>query len=136
MSMTQPTILYVENDPQSRHVVEVLLVEIMGFSNLITFESSEDFLDRLRQLPAPPDVMFLDIQMLPYDGYEMLTMLQSDPVYQSIPVIAMTASVMASEIDNLRKAGFSGLIGKPINRTRFPALVNQILNGESVWFVT
>ena len=136
MLVTQPTILYVENDPQSRHVIEVLLIDVMGFSNLITFESSEHFLERLHQLPTCPDVMFLDIQMQPHDGYEMLTMLQTDPVYQSVPIIAMTASVTASDIDNLRQAGFSGLIGKPINRLRFPALVEQILAGESVWFVT
>lgn len=136
MSVDYPTFLYVENDMQCRHVVKVLLTEVMGFTNLIMFENSDYFLKQIRQLPTLPHIIFLDIQMQPHDGYEMLKMLQSEPDLQSIPVIAMTASVMTSEIDNLRKAGFSGLIGKPINRTHFPQLVNQILAGESVWFVT
>ena len=136
MAENSPTFLYVENDAQSRHVVSVLLTEIMGYTNLVMFEGSDRFLEHMHQLETLPDVIFLDIQMQPHDGYEMLSMLQADPAFKAIPVIAMTASVMTSEIDSLRKAGFSGLIGKPINRALFPKLVHQILDGESVWFVS
>lgn len=136
MPATQPTFLYVENDPQSRHVVGVLLTEVMGFRDLVTFDSSERLVERMHQLPVLPDIIFLDIQMQPHDGYAMLKMLRADPVTESIPVIAMTASVTASDVDNLRNAGFGGLIGKPLNRALFPQLINRILAGESVWFVT
>jgi CheY-like chemotaxis protein len=52
-----------------------------------------------------------------------------------VPVIAMTANVMSHDVEHLKKAGFSGLIGKPILKEVFPQLVKNILNGEAVWYV-
>jgi two-component system cell cycle response regulator DivK len=99
-------------------------------------DDNHDFMDKVRRLPIVPDVVFLDIQMYPYDGYQMLNMLRSDSAYRNARVIAMTASVMATDVADLRRAGFDGLIGKPIIRQIFPDLLKQILTGESVWFVS
>jgi two-component system cell cycle response regulator DivK len=92
-------------------------------------------MDKLRALPHVPDVIFLDIQMPHHDGYEMLRMLRGDSAYERSKVIAMTANVMATDVQELRKVGFDGLIGKPILKDIFPDLLKKILNGESVWFV-
>jgi two-component system cell cycle response regulator DivK len=131
----QPHFLYIDNDLQSRHVIEVLITEVMGYSNLITLDSSENFLEQIHQLPRIPTVILLDIQMQPHDGYEMLKMLRMIPDYQQTTIIAVTASVMSSDIQKLKAAGFNGLIGKPIQRHLFPDLIRQILANESVWFV-
>ncbi len=74
--------------------------------------------------------------MRPYDGYELLKMLRSDSTYKEATIIAMTACVMATDVQALRAAGFNGLIGKPILRQVFPGLLKQILTGEPVWFVS
>jgi hypothetical protein len=42
---------------------------------------------------------------------------------------------MSHDIEQLREAGFSGLIGKPILKEIFPELVEKLLAGESVWYV-
>jgi two-component system cell cycle response regulator DivK len=131
----QPHFIYIDNDLQSRHVIEVLITEVMGYSNLITLDSSENFLEQIHQLPRIPTVILLDIQMQPHDGYEMLKMLRMIPDYQQTTIIAVTASVMSSDIQKLKAAGFNGLIGKPIQRHLFPDLIRQILANESVWFV-
>ena len=109
--------------------------KVMGFPEIHTFENSVDFLENVHALPDIPDVVFLDIQMRPYDGYELLQMLRDDPVYGDTTVIAMTANVMAHDVEQLREAGFSGLIGKPIMKEVFPQLVTKILDGDPVWFV-
>ena len=49
-------------------------------------------MDRLRAAPYVPDVIFLDIQMRHYSGYDLLRMLKEDPVYKDAKVIAMTAN--------------------------------------------
>ena len=135
MDNHEPHFLYVEDDGMSREIFEVLLKEILGYSHLTVFEDSANFMERLNALPTNPNVFFLDIQIDPHDGYEMLKMLRSDPNYHDATVIAMTANVMSYDIEQLRQAGFDGLIGKPIMQRVFPQLVEKLLSGESVWYV-
>lgn len=135
VAVKSPAFLYVDDDVMSREVMSLLLKNVLGYDKVTIFDRNDNFLKRLHALSAVPDVVFLDIQMRPYDGYEMLRMLRDDPVFARCKVIAMTASVMATDVEQLRKAGFDGLIGKPIMRKAFPDLLKQILAGEDVWFV-
>ncbi len=135
MSRSTPSFLYVEDDASSRRIVEVLLCRIMGFSAVAIFENTVNFLANVRALPISPDVIFLDIQTRPYDGYEVLRLLRGDGTYEAAIVIAMTANVMSHDVELLKKAGFNGLIGKPLLNDTFPQLVEKILAGESIWYV-
>jgi CheY-like chemotaxis protein len=128
--------LYVEDDAMSRQVLEILLKKMLGYEQVILFEDSTDFMSRLRALKSRPDVIFLDIHMEPYNGYEVLEMLRADPAYADQCVVAMTAGVMASDVELLQKAGFDGMIAKPIRKRAFPDLLERILAGESVWFTS
>lgn len=131
----KPSFLYVEDDAFSREIMQLLIMQVLGYPHLTIFAENDNFMDRVRALPDVPDVVFLDIQMQPHDGYEMLHMLRAHPAYEQCTIIAMTASVMATDVEALKKAGFDGLIGKPIMRKVFPDLLKQILTGESVWYV-
>lgn len=115
--------------------MEVLFTKGMGHFDLTIFDDSADFVERLRDLSSVPDVVFVDIQVKPHDGYKILTMLRANSRFREAKVIAMTASVMADDVKQLRQAGFDGLIGKPIPGTMFPELMEQILAGEAVWYV-
>ncbi len=126
MDNHEPTFLYVEDDMLSRRVMQVMLNSVLGYSKVELFENSANFLGRLHGLASPPDVIFLDVQIGPHDGYAMLEMLRGDPCLKDATVIAMTANVMSHDVDKLRKAGFSGLIGKPILKDIFPELVERI----------
>jgi CheY-like chemotaxis protein len=129
------SILYIDDDIASRNVMEMLLTIGMGYSDLTIFDDSANFVERLRDLSSAPDVVFVDIQLEPYDGYKILTMLRADPQCRETKVVAMTASVMADDVKHLRNAGFDGLIGKPIPGTMFPELMERILAGEPIWYV-
>ena len=135
MSKASPAFLYVEDDPLSRKVIQILLTRELGYSNVAFIENSANFLEKMHALPAIPDVIFLDIQLRPFDGYKMLEMLRAEPLYQKVTIIAMTANVMSYDVENLQRAGFSGLIGKPVMKDVFPQLVAKILAGEPVWYV-
>jgi two-component system sensor histidine kinase/response regulator len=135
MNPTSPAFLYIEDDAMSRRIIDVMLRQVMGFSNTTIFDNSADFLEKVHALPAVPDVIFLDVQIRPHDGYAVLKLLREDSSYRDVPVIAMTANVMSHDVEHLKKAGFSGLIGKPILKEIFPQLVKNILNGEAVWYV-
>src|SRR5258708_5572436 len=132
----QPFFLYVEDDLASREVMEVLLKEVMGFSNYTVFEDSVNFMDRLNALPETPDVIFLDIHVKPADGHQLFHLIRQSERYQATILVALTASVMSNEVERLRVTGFRHLIGKPINPLTFPEKLTDILAGKEVWDVS
>lgn len=93
--------------------------------------SSPRHLPKVLDDSAPIDVVFLDLEMPNYDGFALLGELKRHPRLQGVPVIAYT--VHTNAIDNVRRAGFDGFVGKPLNNKRFPDQVRRILEGEQVW---
>ncbi len=135
MIMDEPVILYVEDDPLSRKVMEMMFRLVLGYQKLTMFENSSDFMARLAALPDRPNLILLDVQIDPIDGYAMLQMLRQSAQFADSTVVAMTANVMSHDIDTLQQAGFDGLIGKPVMKEVVPDLVKRILAGEQVWYV-
>lgn len=60
------------------------------------------------------DLVFMDIQMPQIDGYEALALLNKQN-YQ-VPVVALTAHALKSDIDRSLKAGFKAHMTKPLRR--------------------
>lgn len=133
--MTSPVILYVEDDPKSRTVVEIIVRKRMGFDDLIMFEDSIDFETRVQALDPPPALVLLDIHIQPLNGFEMLAYLRALPAFAETPVIALTASVMTNEIHELKSAGFNGCISKPLSLQTFPDLLQRALADDQVWHI-
>jgi CheY-like chemotaxis protein len=129
-------VLYVENVAMSREVMAFMLrnaVHMTKPEQIHIFESSDRFIERLHALPSKPDVVLLDIHMQPLDGFAVLDLLRAQPEFSTTPVVALTASVMNEEISQLRQAGFSACISKPIRMATLPGVLQRILNGECVW---
>lgn len=135
MSISDLIVLYVEDDRRSRMVIEVLLTEMLNVASLIIFENSKDFVDKINKLQRTPNLVFLDVRVQPLDGFQMLQHLRNQAVFEKTMIIALTANVMAHDIEKLKSAGFDGLIGKPILEEIFPQLLDKMLNGESVWYI-
>lgn len=128
--------LYVEDDLTSRMVMEMMLTHWFSDAHLTIFEDSTEFTLRLEAMSPRPDLIFLDIHVKPYSGFDMLAMIRGHRLFANATVIALTASVMNEEVEQLKAAGFDGAIAKPLNREMFPHLVASILQGEPVWFVS
>jgi CheY-like chemotaxis protein len=131
----KPSILYVEDDVSSQMLMELILRHDMGLDDVTIFADSNDFLARVEVLNPVPDLIFLDIHLQPLDGFQMLSLLREHPVFATRPIIALTASVMNEEIEQLRDAGFNGVIAKPINLETFPEKIHAILDGEELWMI-
>jgi len=114
----------------------MILVKRMALQNVTILENSLNFQTVVSTLDPKPNLIFLDIHMQPHDGFEMLAMLRQLEWSRHIPIIALTASVMSEEIQQLRTAGFSGCLAKPIDLQTFPETFNQILAGKTIWRIT
>ena len=127
-----PVLLYVEDEVRSRRVMQMMAASI-DITHLTIFEDSQNFMERVKALDPQPEVIFLDIHLMPLNGFEMLALLRATPQYQTTPIVAMTASVMSEEIYQLRTAGFNGCISKPIDLDTFPDSLRRICEGETIW---
>jgi len=124
--------LYVEDDAQSREVME-LTAEYELRVEVVIFPDSHNFEEKLLSLDPMPSLIFLDIHVEPITGFQMLEIIRSHSIFNQIPVVALTASVMNDEVQRLREVGFTGAFAKPIDIDRFPQLVDAVLNGEVIW---
>jgi signal transduction histidine kinase/CheY-like chemotaxis protein/CHASE3 domain sensor protein len=70
------------------------------------------------------DAVLMDIQMPDMDGFMATALIREDMRLQSLPIIAMTANVMASDREACLEAGMNDHIGKPIE---LETMVNTIL---------
>jgi CheY-like chemotaxis protein len=113
----------------------MVVERVMKLPTLYVLQSRADFVQQVKGLGVVPDVFLLDIQMKPYDGVELLSMLRSDPQFNQSKVIALTASVTNEEVSLLKSGGFDGAIAKPLNIEVFPDLIARIINGEQVWYI-
>ena len=130
-----PSVLYVEDDALSRMVVEIILKEVMGLSNIVIFKDSANFENQLNSIPFQVDLILLDIQVKPLTGFDMIQILRRHARYQNLPIVALTASVMSEEVETLRSSGFNSLIPKPIDEQDLPAQLMQILSGKEFWTI-
>jgi two-component system, cell cycle response regulator DivK len=116
-------ILIVEDNDKNLKLVRDVL-QVKGYTTLEA-GTGEDGI----QLAAlhKPDLILMDIHLPGINGIEALRVLRADAATASIPVIAVTASVMQQDRKLITDAGFDGYVGKPINLKEFLDAVHNIL---------
>jgi two-component system cell cycle response regulator DivK len=109
--MANELILIVEDDDNSRKLLRDTL-QVMGYKTLEapTGEAGLDLATTQR-----PALILMDIQLPGISGFDALARLRSDPRMRSIPVIAVTASVMSAQQNEVLRAGFDALESKPVS---------------------
>jgi CheY-like chemotaxis protein len=130
------SILYVEDDPLSCQVMQLIAETAMQVGNLVIFESTHDVMLRIHALARRPDIILLDVHVCPANGFDVLKLVRAQPELNNTKVVALTASVMNEEIEQLRDCGFDGAISKPFSVTTLPGLIERAARGEAVWHVS
>ena len=74
-----------------------------------------------------PRLILMDIQLPGIDGVTALERIRNEAGTSTIPIVAMTASVMKEDRERFDKAGFDGFITKPIDVKRFPDQVREAI---------
>jgi two-component system cell cycle response regulator DivK len=74
-----------------------------------------------------PDLVLMDFQLPDMNGIDAFQHLRQDSRTASIPVVAVSASVMPEERSRIVASGFDGFQGKPIRVREFLAAVAEVL---------
>ncbi|MFM8443254.1 MAG: ATP-binding protein [Methylococcus sp.] len=80
-------------------------------------------LQRLRSQPGQFDVVLMDIQMPVMDGLTATREIRQDPGLSGLPVIALTAGVLAEERQAALEAGVDDFLAKPLDLQQMNALL-------------
>jgi two-component system cell cycle response regulator DivK len=117
-------ILIVEDNPKNLKLVRDVL-QVRGYRTIEAGTGEEGVQMAREQQPA---LVLMDIQLPGLSGVEAFRELRADPTTRAIPVIAVTASVMAQERQKVMAAGFDGFQGKPISVRELLETVRSILD--------
>jgi two-component system cell cycle response regulator DivK len=120
-------ILIVEDNDKNLKLTRDLL-RFHGFDT-IEATNAEDGITLARE--HRPQLVLMDIQLPGMDGVSALRELRQNEATATIPVVALTASVMKEDRERFDTAGFDGFITKPISVKEFPDQVRGYMRGRS-----
>lgn len=112
--------LYVEDTPTNFEIVRLYLARQGGYE-LLGAEDGERGLEIARR--ELPDVILLDVHLPGMDGIEVKARLAEDPRTAAIPVVALSAGALKTDIDRALQAGFVEYLTKPL---RLPRLAETL----------
>ena len=82
---------------------------------------------------GPFDCVLMDLEMPVMDGYTATAHIRANPAWAGLPVLAMSASVLADERARAERAGTNGHIAKPVMpQALFTALLQWVPVGRRV----
>lgn len=114
----------VVDDNMNNLMLEKDLLEVAGFE-VFEAENATDGMAIARR--KKPDIIIMDVRLPDMLGTEAARMLRQDKETSDIPIVFVTASVMAegrAEIDAFANSGF---LGKPINTRTFANDISQYI---------
>lgn len=128
--MRSELILIVEDDANSRKLLRDTL-QVTGYATLEALTGEQALNLATEHVPA---LVLMDVQLPGINGVETLRRLRADPSTRSIPVIAVTASVMNAQRAEFQDAGFDGLEFKPVSMAgllrKMRALLDETIAGN------
>ena len=120
-------ILIVDDNPQNLKLVRVLF-GAEGYE----VRTAGDAEEALAMLPSfAPHLILMDIQLPGMDGLELTRRLKADPVWQHLPVVALTAYAMKGDEERARAAGCDGYVSKPLDIDLLSRTVTRLLMTEA-----
>ncbi len=119
-------ILLVEDNEMNRDMLKRRL-ERNGFEVVIAV----DHVAAMAAVQAErPDLILMDISLPGKDGYEITRELKGDAATAEIPIIALTASAMASDRDKAMMAGCDDYDTKPVDMPRLLGKIRAQLDAS------
>lgn len=122
-------VLYIDDNPSNLRLMESILARWPGVS-LVTAQHPQLGLE-LAEVHRP-DLVLLDIQMAPLDGYEVLRRIRRHPELAAVPVAAITANAMPRDLQRVHAAGFDECLTKPFDMRRLLAILERYLRPSPV----
>jgi len=112
------------DDNGNNLLLEKDLLEVAGFEVFEAENASSGIAIARKEIP---DIIIMDVRLPDMRGTEAVKILRQGEETRDIPVVFVTASVMAEGLEEINSITNSGFIGKPINTRTFAKEISQYL---------
>ena len=126
---TDRRILVVE-DRASNQVLVTELLESQGYAVELMCDGDSMLQAIYSPLVTPaslPDLVLMDIQLPEVDGFELMRHIKAHPLWQQVPMIAVTAMAMPGDSDRCLAAGAAAYLSKPLDLDLVLSTVESVL---------
>ncbi|WP_296044514.1 ATP-binding protein [uncultured Alteromonas sp.] len=120
--LTGMRILVAEDNMINQTIVESMLESTRASFDIV--DNGKRAVDAVTTKQDPYDIVLMDIQMPVMDGVQACKEIKT--LFPHLPVIALTADVMADEVQEFLQLGFDKHIGKPIDMNRLYAALAEV----------
>lgn len=110
MQSAKLRVLVVEDNYMNR----VLVTEILTLNGYDIIEADSGVEAIKIMAEEKPDIVLMDLHLPEMDGITATRIIKADSRNRHIPVLALTASAMKGEEDDIIGKGFDGYVAKPI----------------------
>lgn len=124
-----PNILVVDDIETNRDVVHMLL-EKVGF-HVKDASSGSQALEIIKEWPT--DLIVMDRVMPGIDGLEVTRKLKSNPQWEHLPVIIVSAGAFEEDRTAALEAGADKFLGKPFNEKKFFNYIKELLHIDYIY---
>ena len=100
------------------------LLEVSGFEVFVAQDASSGIVIARKE---KPDIIIMDVRLPDMRGSEAARILRQDRKTMDIPIVFVTASVMAEDREEIKSINNCGFIGKPINTRTFVKEINGFI---------
>jgi two-component system cell cycle response regulator DivK len=114
----------VVDDNADNLMLEKDLLEVVGFEVFVA-ENGASAIATARK--EEPDIIVMDVRLPDMRGTEAARILRQDKETRDIPIVFVTASVMAEGREEIKAIPNSGFIGKPIDTRTFAKEISQFI---------
>ncbi|EPR5514107.1 response regulator, partial [Vibrio vulnificus] len=121
------TLLLVEDNEVNQEVAIGLL---NGTNlNIITADNGKLAIEALEHHPI--DLVLMDMQMPVMDGITATKAIRKRAEWATLPIVAMTANAMQSDVERCHEAGMNDHVAKPINVHNLYQVLSQYLSASN-----
>ena len=120
-----PRVLVCDDTEPIRRLLRINL-ELAGFAVEEAADGHEAMARLIDPELPPPDVIVLDSEMAPYDGWWAIAAIRSHPRLDAVPVILVTGSVVAHDAPEADGAGFDAFVAKPFDPDELVEVVSRL----------
>ena len=105
-------LLVADDNENNRNLID----EYLSDSNLaLIFAKNGTEVVNLADLYSP-DLILMDLKMPEMDGFEAFNVIKANEANGSLPIVALTALAMKSDVKRIMDSGFNGFVSKPIKK--------------------
>jgi two-component system cell cycle response regulator DivK len=118
-------ILIIEDDQTNIDVLLSILELMLNHTNVVVARDGREGINMAYK--HAPDLILMDMSLPKLDGWEATRTLKSNPRFEKVPILALTAHAMIGDREKVLNAGCDDYFTKPIEVDKFVRFLQPYL---------